>query len=95
LFAQVPSKLLFPRLIGLPGFLFIGETFSPAGQWYGGRFIMAVKMGGYGRRRRGGAFSPINTKEQNMNLYFFKSQGRLILKPSIKSAGLGKYPQST
>ena len=34
LFAQVPSKLLFLRLIGLPGFLFIGETFSPAGQCF-------------------------------------------------------------
>ena len=29
------------------GSFLIGETFSPAGQWHGGRFIMAVKNGGY------------------------------------------------
>ena len=92
LVAQAPSKLLFLRLIGPPGFLLIGETFRPAGQWHGGRFFLAVKMG-VCRHRRGGAFFLINIKEQNMKLYFFKSQGRLILKPSIKSAGLGKYPQ--
>ncbi len=54
---------------------------------------MAVKMG-VCRRRRGGAFFLINAKEQNMNLYIFKSQALFIEGFKIRSAGLGKYPQN-
>ena len=67
--------LVAQRLAGPPGFLLIGETFGPAGQWHGGPFIMAVKMG-VCRRRRGGAFFLINIKEQDMNIYIFlKARG--------------------
>ena len=85
---------------------FISAADWPAGVPFNRRNFQACRSMAWGpvyhgrekwgvcRRRRGGAFFLINTKEQNMNIYIFKSQGRLILKPSIKSAGLGKYPQN-
>jgi len=58
LVAQAPSKLLFLRLIGPPGFLFIGESFRPAGQWHGGGFFLAVKNGGGMAGADGAGHSP-------------------------------------
>jgi len=58
-----------------------------------GRVFLGRENGGMQAPTGRGILPYKYKRTKHEHIYIFKSQGRLILKPSIKSAGLGKYPQ--